>query len=333
MNLAIRQLWRRSLVIISTLLLACAIGEAQQRTKIPRIGYPSTRDQSSPGPLVEAFRQGLRDLGYIDGKNILLEFRYAEGKLERLPSLVAELVQLNVDVLVVPVLPAIRAAKQATKTIPVVMISNADPVALGLVDSLARPGGNITGISTLSRDLSGKRLEVLMEAIPGISRLAALWEPDHQSAPIGFKQYEAAARALKIEFHSLEVRGPNADLDGVFREAIARRVSALITVTSTLLFRQLERIADLAIKSRLPSMYEGSVWVEAGGLMSYSNNDPENFRRAAWYVDKILKGAKPAELPVEKATNFELAMNLKTAKQIGITIPPNVLARADRVIR
>ena len=172
---------------VAALLLALSFPiEAQPRPKIPRIGYPSTRDQSSPGPLVEAFRQGLRDLGYIDGKNILLEFRYAEGKLERLPSLVAELVELNVDVLVVPVLPAIRAAKQATKTIPVVMISNADPVALGLVDSLARPGGNITGISTLSRDLSGKRLEVLMEAIPGISRLAALWEPDHQSAPIGF---------------------------------------------------------------------------------------------------------------------------------------------------
>ena len=243
--------------------------------------------------------------------------------------------QLKVDVLVVGTLSSIRAAKQATKTIPIVMVIAVDPVATGIVDSLARPGGNITGLTTLNRELSGKRLELLKEAVPRLSRVGVLWEADSrsQAAAIGFKEYEAAARALKIPLQSLEVRGPNPDFEGAFQAAAKGRASALITIRSALLVRYPKQIADLAIKNRLPSMYEGSQYVEAGGLMSYAANDTESFRRAAVYVDKILKGAKPADLPVEQPMKFEFVINLKTAKQIGLTIPPNVLARADRVIK
>jgi len=210
-------------------------------------------------------RQGLRDLGYIDGKNIVIEYRGAEGKLERIPGIVAELVQLNVDVLVVLIPQAIRAAKQATKTIPIVMVTQEDPVAAGLIDSLARPGGNITGLATLQRDLSGKRLELLAEVVPGISRVGVLWNPNIPSMIIGFKEYEAAARGLKIRLQSLEVRGSSPDLEGAFQAAAKARASAVITITNTPLFRNSKRITDLAIKNRLPSMYEGSAWVEAGG--------------------------------------------------------------------
>ena len=308
--------------------------EAQQSAKIPRIGYLSgTGDSSNPGPYVTALRQGLRDLGYIDGKNIVIEYRGAEGKLERIPGIVAELVQLKVDVLVVLIPQAIRAAKQATKTIPIVMVTQEDPVAAGLIDSLARPGGNITGLATLQRDLSGKRLELLAEVVPGISRVGVLWNPNIPSMIIGFKEYEAAARGLKIRLQSLEVRGSSPDLEGAFQAAVKARASAVIIITNTPLFRNSKRITDLAIKNRLPSVYEGSAWVEAGGLMSYSANDLEAFRRAATYVDKILKGTKAADIPVEQPRTFELVINLKTAKQIGLTIPPNVLSQADRIIK
>jgi putative ABC transport system substrate-binding protein len=314
--------------------LAVALATAQQPKKVPRIGYLSGRgDPSTPDPLVDAFRQGLRDLGYIEGKNILVEYRYAEGKLDRIPSLVADLVRLKVDVLVSATPGAIRAFKQATKTIPIVMLTNVDPVATGLVDSLARPGGNITGLARFMTELSGKRLELLKEMVPGISRVGVLWDADDPDAAIGFKEYEAAARALKIPLQSLEVRGPNPDFEGAFQAAAKGRANALITVRSTLLLRYPKRIADLAIKNRLPSMYEGSDFVEAGGLVSYASSDAENFRRAATYVDKILKGTKPADLPVEQPTKFNLVINLKAAKQIGLTIPPNVLARADKVIK
>ena len=310
------------------------LAQAQQAKKVPRIGYLSGRgDPSTPDPLVEAFRQGLRDLGYIEGKNILVEYRYAEGKLDRIPSLVAELVQLKVDVLVSSTLPAIRAAKQTTKTIPIVMLTNVDPVATGIVDSLARPGGNITGLVRFMTELSGKRLELLKEVVPKISHVGVLWDADDPDAAIGFKEYEAAARALKIQLQSLEVRGPNPDLEGAFQAAVKGRASALITVRNLLLLRYPKRIADLAIKNRLPSIYEGSDFVETGGLMSYSSNDAESFKRAAIYVDKILKGAKPSDLPVEQPTKFELIINLKAAKQIGLTVPPSVLAAADKVIR
>jgi putative tryptophan/tyrosine transport system substrate-binding protein len=324
----------KTLILVTFMLVFVPLAEAQQPKKVPRIGYVSASgDPKTPGPNLEAFRQGLRDLGYIEGKNILVEFRYAEGKLDRIPGLVAELVQLNVDVLVVGVLTAFRAAKQATKTIPIVMVTNLDPVATRIIDSLARPGGNITGLTGLARELGGKRLELFKEAVPGISRVGVLWDADAPESTIGFKEYEAAAGALKIQLQSLEVRGPNPDLDGAFQAAPKGRASALITIRNFLLNRYPKRIADLAIKNRLPSMCEGSQYVEAGGLMSYASNDAEQWRRAAYYVDRILKGTQPADLPVEQPTKFEFVINLKTAKQIGLTIPQSVLFRADKVIR
>ena len=321
------------LTLCAMLLALCLSAEAQQQAKIPRIGYVSgTGSTSDPGPYVEALRQGLRDLGYIDGKNIVIEYRGAEAKLDLIPSLVNELVQLKVDVLVVPILSAARAAKQATKTIPIVMVTG-DPVAAGIVDSLARPGGNLTGLATLNPSLSGKRLELLKEVVPQLSRVGVLWQPVPDDPSTTFEEYKAAARALKVQVQSLEVRGPNLDLDGAFQTAAKGRVNALITVTSAPLFLQRKRIADLAIKNRLPTLYQGSAWVEAGGLMSYSANDLELFRRAATYVDKILKGTKPADLPVEQPTKFEFVINLKTAKALNLTIPQSVLFRADRVMK
>ena len=269
----------------------------------------------------------------MEGKNILVEYRYAEGMEDRLPGLVAELVQLKVDVLIVPPLRAIRAAKQATKTIPIVMVTTADPVATGLIDSLARPGGNITGVTRFTAELSGKRLELLKEAVTGLSRVGVLWDAVGAGSGNSFKEYDMAARVLKIPLQSLEVRGPNPNLDGAFLAATKDRVSALITITGGLFNLYRKRIADLAIKNRLPSMNERSEYVEAGALMSYAAKDADLYRRAATYVDKILKGTKAADLPVEQPTKFELIVNLKTAKQIGVTIPPNLLARADRVIR
>ena len=294
----------------------------------------ATGGPNNPGPNIEAFQQGLRDLGYIERKNILIEYRYAEGKLDRVPGLIDELVQLKVDVLVSGLLPGILAAKQATKTTPIVMVTTVDPVATGLVDSLARPGGNVTGLTRLTRELSGKRLELLTEVVPGRSRIGILWDADSRSASgIGFKEYEVAALATKVQLQSLEVRGPKPDFEGAFQAAVKARAGALIIIHGALFGRYPKRIADLALKNRLTSIYEDSRYVEAGGLMSYSADPAENFRRAAMYVDKILKGAKPADLPVEQPMKFEFVINLKTAKQIGLTIPPNVLARADKVIR
>jgi len=250
---------------------------------------------------------------------------------------VSELVQLKVDVLVLSNFRAIRAAKQATQTIPVVIVTTQDPVETGIIDSLARPGGNITGLTRLTRDLSGKRLELLKEAVPKISRVGVLWDSrpaiEASGSAIALKEYEEAAQALKLKLQSLEVRGPNPDWEGAFQAAAKGRAGALLTIHNALIVRHPKQIADLAIKNRLPSMYEGSSYVEAGGLMSYSSNDADQYKRAATYVDKILKGTKPADLPVEQPTKFELVFNLNTAKQIGLTIPPNVLARADRVIR
>ena len=329
------QKWLGLSVITFMLVMAGAVVEAQQTGKIPRIGYVSGYgDPKTPGPLVEGFRQGLSDLGYIEGKNIVVEYRYIEEGLDRVPGLVAELVRLKVDVLVATFTLAIRAAKQATKTIPIVMASPTDPVAAGFVDTLARPGGNITGVVSLSRELSGKRLELLKEAVPRISRVGVLW--DGNGAPgvaIAFKEYEAAARSLKLEFQSLEVRGPDPDVDGAFQAAAKGRVNALIMVRNRPVDRHSKRIGDLAVKNRLPSMWEANEFVEAGGLMSYASDDPANYRRVATYVDKILKGAKPADLPIEQPTKFELVINLKTAKQIGVTIPQSMLYRADKVIR
>ena len=264
--------------------------EAQPMVKTPRVGFLQRRaapTPANPDPLADAFRQGLRELGYIEGKNILVEHRYAGGSEEHLRNLVAELVKLNVDLLVIPTSQGIRAAKLSTTTIPIVMVTPADPVAAGFIESLARPGGNITGITRLTRDLSGKRLELLKETIPGISRVGILTG----TTTTGIEDFETAARALKkITIQPLEVRGPHPDFDGAFQAAVKGRVNALITIRDAVTASHLKRIADLAIKHRLPSMNEDSPYVEAGGLMSYSANDAEQFRRAAVYVDKILKG-------------------------------------------
>jgi len=249
-------------------------------------------------------------------------------------NLVAELVQIKVDVLVSGTVPAIRAAKQATTTIPLVVVTAQDPVATGLVDTLARPGGNITGLTLLTRELSGKRLELLKEVVPKISRVGVFWGGTNApGSAIGFKEYEAAARAMKIQLQSLELRRSNPDLEGAFRAAAKRGTNALILIRNPVLNRYTKQIADFAIKNRTPSMCERSEYVDAGCLMSYTSNDSENYRRAAAYVDKILKGARPADLPVEQAMKFELVINLKTAKQIGLTIPQSVLYRADKVIK
>ena len=282
---------------------------------------------------MDAFGQGLRDLGYIEGKNIQVENRRGVEKLELVPSLVAELVQLKVDVLVSGNLATIRAAKEATKTIPIVMVVAVDPVATGLVDSLAHPGGNITGLTRLTRELNGKRLELLKELIPRITRIGVLWNAEGPGSAIAFKEYEAAAATLKVRLQSLEVRGPNPDIEGAFEAAAKGRARALITIRGALLNRYSKRIAELAIMNRLPSMYEESEYMEAGGLVSYAANDAEQYRRAATYVAKILKGTKPADLPVEQPTKFELIINLKTARQIGLTIPQSILYRADKVIK
>ncbi|PYK49290.1 MAG: ABC transporter substrate-binding protein [Verrucomicrobia bacterium] len=318
------------LAVVILLLALSFPARAQQPNKVPRIGFVTgSGDPNKPGALVEAFQQGLRDLGYVEGKNILVEYRYIEGKRDRISGLVAELVQLKVDVFVSPTQSVILAAKQATRTIPIVMAINGNPVTLGLVDSLARPGGNITGLTSLNRELSGKRLELFNEVVPRISRVGILTDATSTTgSSTGLEEYEAAARAIKMPLQSLKVRGPSPDLEDVFRAAVKARVSALISVRAGVLLPYTKTIADLAIKNRLPLMFEGSGLVE-----SYSPNDTEFHRRAATYVDKILKGAKPADLPVEQPMKFEFVINLKTAKQIGLTIPQTVLYRADRVIK
>jgi putative ABC transport system substrate-binding protein len=307
---------------------------AQQAGKIPRIGYlAGFGDAKNPGPQIEAFRQGLRELGYVEGKNILVEYRYIEGMQERIPILVAELVRLKVDMLVIPSSGAIREAKRVTKTIPIVMIANFDPVAAGIVDSLARPGANITGLDRMTRELSDKRLGLFKEAVPKALRVGVLWDVDQEGATNYFKEYEISARAQNIPLQSLEVRGPKPDIEMAFKSAIKGRVNALIVVRSPKLRREAKRILELVIKYRLPCMCEGTDFVEAGCMMSYSTSDTESFRRAATYVDKIIKGRKPADLPVERPMKFEFVINLKTAKQIGLNIPQSVLFRADRVIQ
>jgi putative ABC transport system substrate-binding protein len=318
-----------SILVVVVLLALGVIAEAQQPAKVPRIGYlASGGDINNPGFIVEAFRQGLRDLGYIEGKNIVVEYRYP-GADPRDLGAVAELIQLKVDVLVSSSAGAIRAAKQATKTIPIVVMASFDPVEAGIVDSLARPGGNITGVARLTHELNGKRLELFKEAVPKISRVGIFADRESPS----LREYERAVRTLNLSFESLEINTPNPDLDALFRSAAKARVNAIIMTSSRSINRYAKQIVELALKNRLPSMFEISTRVEAGGLMSYSADDRAMFRRAAVYVDKILKGTKPADLPVEQPTKFEFVINLKTAKMIGVTIPPNVLYRADKVIK
>ena len=306
---------------------------AQQPNRIARIGYVSgTGSAADPGPFVEVLRQGMREHGYVDGKDFIIEYRGAEGRQARVPELVAELVQAKVDILVTPIPNAISAAKQATLTIPIVMVTSIDPVASGIIDSLAKPGGNITGVSMLTRDLSAKRLEFLKAVVPKLARVGIVVDAREPVAAIGYRDYEAPARALQVELRSLEVRGPNPDLDAAIRGALEWRAEALIIITSSLLFPQRKAIADLALKKRLPTAYHGSDWVVAGGLMSYSADDRAAFRRVAYYIDRILKGARPSDLPVEQPSKFRLVINQKTAKALGLFIPLELLAFADEVI-
>ncbi len=316
------------LPLIAGIGTSLTIAEAQQPEKIPRIGFLAAGSDASSAPLTEAFRQGLRELGYVEGKSIIIEYRYAEGRLERFSGLAAELVRLKVDIIVTAGRPSIHAAKQATSTIPIVMAAAGDPVGQGLVASLARPGGNITGLTTIRGDLTGKRLELLKEAASKVSRVAVLWG---SPAASNFKVTEAAARSLGLEVQSLEVRGPG-DLEGAFRAAGKKRAHALVVLRNPVIFTALQQIAELAMKSRLPAIYDDREFVRAGGLMSYGTDNADLFRRAATYVDKILKGAKPADLPVEQPTKFELVINLKVAKALGLTIPKSILIRADEVI-
>ena len=325
--------WAGLFAVVITLTVCGARAEAQQPARIPRIGILVAASASFNLPRVEAFRQRLRELGYVEGKNIVIEYRYAEGKLDRLPDLVAELVQLKVDVIVTAGGTATLAAKKAGVTMPIVFGNVGDPVGTGIVSSLARPGGNITGLSMMAPDLDGKRLELLKEAFPKVARVAFLWVPVDSRGNLALTEMEAAAKALGLKLQSLEVRVLE-DFDGAFARAKRDGAQALITFPSALVNTAQRQLLDFAAKNRLPAMYPYSEFVEAGGLMSYAPNIADLFRRAATFVDKILKGAKPADLAVEQPTKFEFVINLKAAaKQIGLMIPPKVLAQADRVIK
>jgi putative ABC transport system substrate-binding protein len=323
----------KSAILVGAMLFALSYSaSAQQPKKVPRIGYPGT-GLGTPERL-DAFRQGLRELGHVEGKNIVIDFRSADGKLERLPAIAAELVHLKVDIIVSAGSTITRAAKQATATIPIVMTQDSDPVGDGFVASLARPGGNITGLSNYAPELSGKRLELLREVVPNLSRVAVFRNAAVPGNAQMAKEVELAAGAVGVRLQYLDVPTAN-DIEPAFQAARKGRAEAgLMLVSGSILGGQRRtQIAELAIKSRLPMMYDNQANVEAGGLMSYGVHRTDLDRRAATYVDKILKGAKPADLPVEQPTKFEFIVNLRTAKQIGLTFPPNVLARADRVIR
>ena len=319
-------------LLATLLLITVSYAEAQQPKKVPRIGVLFAATPSASSERLRAFRQGLRERGYVDEKDILIEQRYAEGNLDRLLALAAELVHLKVGVIVTGGPTSTRAAKEATNTIPIVMANDTDPVASGFVATLAQPGGNITGLSNLVPEISGKRLELLKEVFPRLSRLAVLGTSTTSGTAQVSKEIELAAGALGVKLQNLDVLSAN-DIETAFRAAGKGRADAVLTLNSGILNSQRKQVVDLAIKSRLPAIYYVADFVEDGGLMSYGVSVIDLYRRAATYVDKILKGAKPADLPVEQPKKFELIINLKAAKQIGLTIPPNVLLRADRVIK
>ena len=325
-----------SIFIFVTVILASVLFvQAQQPKKVSQIGYLSATDPASESTRAEAIRLSLRDLGYVEGQNIAIEYRYSEGKQDRQPELAAELVRLKVDIIVVTGgTGQTRAAKNATKTIPIIMVgAGRDPVEAGLIESLAHPGGNVTGITSLNRELGGKRLELLKEAVPKVARVAVLYDPAAPAAVLDVREVlPAAARALKLILQPWEVR-TSEDFDTVFAAMGKQRPDGLYVTPTPLMANNLRRIAGLALKSRLPSVYGNKEFADAGGLMYYGADQAESYKRAAYFVDRILKGAKPADLPVEQPTKFEFIVNLKAAKQIGLTIPPNVLARADKVIR
>ena len=323
------------LVVLCGILFALAPAtEAQQPKKIHRIGYLSPIDPARESTRSEPIRMALRELGYIEGQNIAIEYRYSEGNLDRTPELAAELVRLKVNVIVVPGTDRmVLAAKNATNTIPIIMLGGTDPVKERLVESLARPGGNITGVSLLSRELGGKRLEVFKEAVPRIARVAGLYDPAVPQSELEMKEVlPAAARALGLTVRSWEIRDTTS-LEKVFARLNKERPDGLYVPIGPLMRLNAKRITAFALESRLPSMYSRPEFVDVGGLMSYEADQADSYRRIAYFIDRILKGAKPADLPVEQPTKFEFVINLKTAKQIGLTIPPNVLARADRVIK
>jgi putative ABC transport system substrate-binding protein len=319
-------------LLLTVLLLTVSIANAQQPKKVPRIGYLEAASASANLARTEAFRQGLRELGYVEGKNIVIEWRYAEGKLDRLPALAVELVRLKVNIIVTTGPQSTRAAKEATVTIPIVMANEADPVASGVVASLARPGRNITGLSVMAPEISGKRLELLKEIVPRLARVAVFGTSAQPGNAQGLKEVELAAGAFKVQLQYLDVLATK-DIETAFQAASKRRADAVLVLTGPVLISQRTQLVNLAAKSRLPSMHYRREYVEDGGLMSYGVSYTDLDRRAATYVDKILKGAKPADLPVEQPKKFEFIINLKAAKQIGLTIPPNVLVRADKVIK
>jgi putative ABC transport system substrate-binding protein len=320
-------IWLLATVFLTTALPA----QAQQAKKTPRIGVMIPGSRPTYAMRIEAFQNGLRELGYTEGQNISMEWRFAEGKSDRLAGLAADLVRLKVDVIVTTTTPVAEAARQATRTIPIVMAASADPVGTGLIASLAHPGGNITGLSMLGPESDGRALELLQEAFPKVTRVAFLWDPNNAGMASRLKALEAVGQALRLQIQSAGVRSPT-ELESTLESVITNRAGALF-VPAGLASVYRKRIVDFAAKKRLPVMYNDSESAEAGGLMSYGVYLPALFHRAATYVDKILKGAKPADIPVEQPTKFELVINLKAAKQIGLIIPPNVLARADRVIR
>ena len=324
-----------SILVVAIQLTVGALAEAQQPTKVPRIGYLSNSSPARESARAEPIRLALRERGYIEGQNIATEYRYAEGKIDRFAELATELVRLKVDIIVVAGGPLwVRAAMNATKTIPIVMMGQGpDPVAAGFIESLARPGGNVTGITNLSTELAGKRLELLKEAVPKLARVAVLYDPAAPASVIEVKEVlPPAARALKLTIQPWEVRSAD-DFEKVFASLNKQRPDGLYVLTSPLMRTNAKQIAGFALKSRLPSMYASREFVDAGGLMSYAADQAENYQRVAHYIDRILKGAKPADLPVERPTKFELVFNLKTAKQIGVTIPQSLLYRADKVIK
>ena len=325
-----------ALSVLVVLLLASFSGaEAQQTTKpIPRIGFiSSTGTPETPSPVFEAFQKMLRNLGYVDGKNVVVVNRYAEGRLDRMSPFVHEFVQQKVDVIVGVNNVVIRAAKAATKTIPIVMLSSVDPVDAGYVESFAHPGGNITGLAWLNRELSAKRIELLKELLPKMSRTAILWDADGPGPIVAFKEYTAAARAFKLDLKSLEIRGPNPDFEGAFKAANSASAEALIVVGNPLMSQYVKSVVALATTHHLPSMTEEDRYVNAGGLISYGAKLTDIFGLAAEYVVAIVKGAKPGDLPVKLASKFEIVVNLKTSQQLGLVIPQHILVRADKVIR
>jgi len=324
--------WAGYFAIVVTLTVCGAVTLAQQPKKVPRIGFLLATSASAQESRLRAFRQGLRELGYTEGQNIVVDVRSGEGKADRVSALAADLVGLKVDIIVTGGPQATRPAKDATGTIPIVMAFDSDPVGNGFVASLARPGGNVTGLSALSPEISGKQLELLKEIVPKLSRVAVFGNSNEPVNPQLLRELELAAGAFGVQLQHLDVLRPK-DIETAFRAATKGRADALLVLPSPVLSDQRKQIADHALKSRLPAIYYRADFVEDGGLMSYATNIVDLSRRAATYVDKILKGAKPAELPVEQPTKFEFVINLKTAKQIGLTIPPNVLARADKVIR